>query len=66
MGHNEIIPIEGDTLVRTGGQFLEPVEPTHLIKYKGIPKISKSRIAQKQTKYKLEPLLITTQEKIRF
>ncbi|MEI8136900.1 MAG: hypothetical protein WCH21_06200 [Bacteroidota bacterium] len=60
MGHNDITPIEGANLTRTGNQqFLTPVEPTHLVKYKGIPKIGPSKPTQtKQTKYKLEPPLL--------
>ena len=65
MNRNTIIPIEGSDLVRTGGQFLEPVEPTHLIKYKGIPKIGKALdiSKSKQTKYKVEPPLLDREQK---
>jgi hypothetical protein len=60
MSPRDITPIEGANLVRTGGQqFLAPVEPTHLVKYKGIPKIGNAREAPKQTKYKLEPPLLS-------
>jgi hypothetical protein len=65
MSPRDITPIEGANLVRTGGQqFLAPVEPTHLVKYKGIPKIGKALDISndisktKQTKYKLEPPLL--------
>jgi hypothetical protein len=61
MSRNPIIPIEGSPIVRTGGQqFLAPVEPTHLVKYKGIPKIGNAIgiPKTKQTKYKLEPPLL--------
>jgi hypothetical protein len=60
MSRNPITPIEGANLVRTGGQqFLAPVEPTHLVKYKGLPKIGASKPTQsKQSKYKLEPPLL--------
>jgi hypothetical protein len=59
MSPRDITPIEGANLTRTGGQFLAPVEPTHLVKYKGIPKIGNAREAPKQTKYKLEPSLLS-------
>ena len=63
MSRNPITPIEGSNLVRTG-QFLAPVEPTHLVKYKGIPKIGPSKPTQaKQTKYKLEPPLLNREFK---
>ena len=67
MSRNPITPIEGSNLVRTGGQqFLAPVEPTHLVKYKGLPKIGNaidiSRVP-KQTKYKLEPPLLNREFK---
>ena len=62
MNRNPITPIEGANLVRTG-QFLAPVEPTHLVKYKGLPKISNAREAPKQTKYKLEPPLLNREFK---
>jgi hypothetical protein len=55
MSRNPITPIEGADLVRTGSQFLAPVEPTHLVKAKGLPKIGKAGTAPTQTKYKLEP-----------
>ena len=63
MSHKDITPIEGSDLVRSGGQFLEPVEPTHLIKYKGLPKIGKAGPSSKQTKYKVEPPLLDREQK---
>ena len=63
MNRNTIIPIEGSDLVRTGSQFLEPTEPTNLIKYKGIPKIGKAGPSSKQTKYKVEPPLLDREQK---
>ena len=65
MSRNPITPIEGANLVRTGGQFLAPVEPTHLVKYKGIPKIGNAIgiPKTKQTKYKLEPPLLNREFK---
>ena len=57
MSRNPITPIEGSNLVRTG-QALAPVEPTHLVKYKGLPKIGNARTAPNQSKYKLEPPLL--------
>ena len=66
MPRNPIIPIEGSDLVKTGGQFLEPVEPTNLIKYKSIPKIGPALgipKSSKQTKYKVEPPLLDREQK---
>ena len=66
MNRNTIIPIEGSDLVRTGSQFLEPTEPTNLIKYKGIPKIGQAigiPKSSKQTKYKVEPPLLDREQK---
>jgi hypothetical protein len=63
MSHKDITPIEGSDLVRSGGQFLEPVEPTHLIKYKGLPKIGQAGPSSKQTKYKVEPPLLDREQK---
>ena len=62
MSRNPITPIEGANLVRTG-QSLAPVEPTHLVKYKGLPKIGNAREAPKQTNYKLEPPLLSKEFK---
>jgi hypothetical protein len=63
MSRNPITPIEGSNLVRTG-QVLAPVEPTHLVKYKGLPKIGNSQIpTTKQSKYKLEPPLLPRESK---
>jgi hypothetical protein len=61
MSRNPITPIIGSDLTRKG-QFLAPVEPTNLIKYKGLPKIGNaidiSRVPN-QSKYKLEPPLLS-------
>ena len=65
MSRNPITPIEGANLVRTG-QIVAPVEPTHLVKYKGLPKIGNARdisSAPKQTNYKLEPPLLPKESK---
>ena len=63
MSRNPITPIEGSNLARTG-QALAPVEPTHLVKYKGLPKIGNSQIpTTNQSKYKLEPPLLSRESK---
>ena len=65
MSRNPITPIQGSNLVRTG-QVVAPVEPTHLVKYKGLPKIGNARdisSAPKQTNYKLEPPLLSKEFK---